>query len=552
MLLHLHIRNYALIQEITFSPGRQLNIITGETGAGKSILLGALNLLLGGRNEGRFLFDESQKCVIEGEFDLGALGLEDLFEEAGLDYEPVSTIRREIAAQGKSRSFINDTPTTQDVVRNIGNRLIDIHSQHDTLLLANADYQLQLIDQFAGAMAQRQQVAHAWQHFQQCRRQLSELEAQARAAQAEYEFNVFQLRELQAAHLKPGEDEELDQELNLLQNAEDIASKLHNAFELLEDGEACVNLQLKQAVRLLEKLQEYGTNFSDLRTRAASALTELQDIGNELFRLSEATESNPERLEAINERISLLFGLQKKHGLHNSTELLEKQDQIAARVQLVDNTTELLEKARATCQQAEREMNQLAEQLSAQRQSAAPAIEEKVMSLLASVGLPNSTFRVEIQPMAAGPTGADQIRFLFSANKGHKAKDLKQVASGGEFSRVMLALKAIMAERSALPTIIFDEIDTGVSGAVALAVARVMQSMAEEHQLISITHLPQIAAAGQHHFFVYKGEAQGRTTSHIKLLQPDDRVTEIAKMLGGDPPGPAAMTNARELLAVAQ
>ena len=553
MLADLRIDNYALIEHLHLRPSGRLTIITGETGAGKSIMLGAIGLLLGNRADTRMLFDQKSKCVVEGTFDVGHHPeVLDIFraEDLDLDDDGLAILRREITPAGKSRAFVNDTPVTLEVLRRIGEHLVDIHSQHDTLLLADEAYQLSLLDAYAGLLPARARYSAAYTGLRTAEAEARALEKQLTTQQRELDYTSFRLNELDEARLRDGEQEELEEEQKLLENAEEIKLKLSGATDALTDSEYAATGTLKTVVQALGNLAAYADTYAALRERLQSALIEINDIADELSSAERATEADPKRLADVEERLNLLYTLQRKHGARDTTELLAVAADLRGRVGNVQELENRLEATRAAVKAARADVQRLGQELSEGRRAAFPKFEQETRDLLAELGMPNARLVVRHDPAPQPqPSGLDAVGLRFTANRGAQPQPLAKAASGGEFSRLMLAVKYLLADKTALPTIIFDEIDTGISGEVALKVARLLRQMAAQHQCLAITHLPQMAAAGDLHYFVYKEEAAERTISRLKVLDKTERVAEIAQMIGGSSPGKAAVQSAKELLA---
>jgi len=550
MLQQLSIRNYALIQELEFIPVQGLNMITGETGAGKSIMLGALGLLLGNRADTKALLNEQEKCVIEGQFQISAYDLKNLFAELDLDYEESCIIRREIAPGGKSRAFVNDTPVTLDILKSIGGRLMDIHSQHETILLGVQDFQLNVLDAYAGLLEVTKVYRKQYLQWKQATEQYDELKKSAEASARLLDYNTFLLNELEEVDPQADEQEKLEQDLKKMENAEDLADKLHQISDGLSEGETSAVLLLQQAEKSFSHLSRYTNEYEGLHQRLNAALAELKDIAAETSDATEHIEISPKEAERIQERLSRLYMLQKKHSVNSNEELVALKEKLEQDVQLGKNVDEQLEEYAKAVEKAFQVIKETGKKLSKGRQEFAPKLSEELNLLLKDVGIPNAQVKVDHQelnvPMAGG---WDKVNFLFSANKGMAPQELKQVASGGEFSRLMLCLKYVLAERTAMPTIVFDEIDTGISGEVAIKVGKMMKHISAGHQLIVISHLPQIAAIGDEHFFVYKDHSGERTFSSMRKLKKDERVKEIAQMIGGENPSDTAIKSAKELLA---
>lgn len=551
MLNRLFIKNYALIENLDIQFDAGLNILTGETGAGKSIIMGALGLILGNRVEGKHFFRDDQKCIIEGFFQLGAYDLKAFFHEQDLEYEEVTIIRREIAVDGKSRAFVNDSPVTLSVLRALGELLIDIHSQHATLQLNTERFQLMVLD----SVAKNQAIATAYRDaFRSYREQLAvlnQLKIDIATTNSELDFNQFQFDELAQADLKDGEQEKLEDEVNQLENAEEIKRGLLAASQLLDESDQSVNQLLKEVLQHLQSVQRYLPNAAELLERLQSAHIEIKDIAAEVQTLGDDTHMDQSRLAIANERLSTLYSLQKKHRVDTVSGLLEIQDQLEQKIADVANRDERLIKLEAQLDESLRALELQGTDLHQSRNNVLAPVQDYVHQLLAEVGMPNAQLQVELTALPLDKykaSGGDDIQFLFSANKGQALQAIHRVASGGELSRVMLAIKSLIARSSALPTIIFDEIDTGISGEVALKVGQIMERLADHMQVLAITHLPQIASKGNAHFKVYKKDEGEKTVSNIVLLQHEQRITEVAQMLSGANPGESALQHARELI----
>jgi DNA repair protein RecN (Recombination protein N) len=561
MLQKLNINNYALIDNLEIGFDSGLNILTGETGAGKSIILGALSLILGQRAESKYFFNQQKKCVIEGTFKINGFHLADFFEENDLDYETETVLRREISADGKSRAFVNDTPVNLTALKQLGEKLIDIHSQHATLEINDPEFQLLVVDSVARHSDLLFDYQTKFRAYKKSLSKLNQLIAESDKAKADLDYFQFQFDELEKGALVADEQEHLELELNTLNNAEEIKRNLLNANYLLQDGEAAALIQLKEAGQALGSIEKYNPAVAELHQRINSAIIELKDVAAEIDGIEQHTFIDEARAEEVNTRLSMIYNLQKKHRVSTNAELLQIQDELSEKIQQALFSDEAIEKLQKQIAADKAELEKLAAQLSANRKKAIPDIEKQVLATLAEMGMANSSLKIEQippRPPAGGgvaeqaplltATGIDNIRFLFSANKGHALAEMSKVASGGELSRLMLSIKSIVAQYTALPTIIFDEIDTGVSGEVANKVGQIMERLAQNLQVITITHLPQIASKGQSHYFVYKDDSEAATFTRIKQLSNDERVLEIAKMLSGDKPGESALQNARELL----
>ena len=550
MLVDLKIKNYALIERLEMQPSPLLNIITGETGAGKSIMLGAIGLLLGNRADTKILFNTEEKCVIEGIFDIAPYKLQEFFAEEDIDFDTTCILRREITPAGKSRAFINDTPVTLDTIRLLGSKLMDIHSQHDTLQLGDPAFQLNIVDLFAQNAPLKEQYTLAFRRYRHLEANYRKIEAQLAQSQKELDYNTFLLNELTEAKLTADEQEELEDQLKQLEHAEEIKLKLGNALQYLSESEFCVLTGLKDATHLVGTLTEFGEHYKTLKERLDSCAIELQDIVGELENAERYTEADPERTEQVQDRLNLIYTLQRKHQARNNEELLALQADLEEKVSSVQNLDEALATTKMDMDQALVQVNEVATQLSQSRKAIFKRFEEELHHLLADLGMPNARLVIQHTSTAPMATGTDVISILFSANKGAAPQTLSKAASGGEFSRLMLCVKYLLADKTALPTIIFDEIDTGISGEVAVKVGRMMQLMAKKHQLVAISHLPQMAAQGDAHYFVYKEDRADRTISRIRKLTEEERVKEIAHMIAGANPSDNAFQSARELLAL--
>ena len=548
MLTSLKISNYALIDHLAMHPSAGLSMITGETGAGKSIMLGAVGLLLGNRADTKVLLHEEKKCVVEGVFDIRSYGLQEYFEELELDYEDSCIIRREISPNGKSRSFVNDSPILLDHLKTLGEKLMDVHSQHDTLLLGEGDFQLGLVDAFAQTGVERAAYQQVFKEFKSSKKRLEELNRQAETLKKEFDFNQFQLNELSSLSLVAGEQEELEASQEILENAEDIKVKIQEILSLFQDEQFGVLQGMGLIQSSLQGLERFAKAFGSYRQRFQEAFIELKDLEESLVDEDSTAEVDPEKLGRTRERLSKIYQLQKKHGLQTVEELLALERHLADQVFQVQQVEDQLLEAKQVQLEKEKAMLQAAEVLSQKRMGCFPPFERALEELLHELGMENARIQLERQSLDPHATGLDRIELLFSANKGMPLQPLKKVASGGEFSRLLFAIKYMMADKMALPTLIFDEIDSGISGEVALQMVRMMQVIAKNHQVICITHLPQVAAKGAVHFFVYKDHSAEKTISKVKELTAEERVHELAKMIAGVNPSPAAQASAKELL----
>nr|WP_121273789.1 DNA repair protein RecN [Pedobacter schmidteae] len=549
MLQKLSIRNYALIDSVELELDKGLNIITGETGAGKSIMLGALSLILGQRAETKYFFNQDKKCIIEGWFLLTDQQLQALFEENDLDFYKENTLRREISTDGKSRAFINDTPVTLAVMKQIGERLIDIHSQHATLEISDPTFQLSVVDTLAGHQLLLNDYRSKFKSYKQQQQLLAELKTKADEARNKQDYEQFLFNELENANLKADEQENLEAELQLLNNAESIKRSLLTSYNLLSEEETAVLSILKEAIGQIQNIEKFNPDYQTLNERMRSALIELKDIAAETSMLEEQIVFNPSRIDEINGRLDLIYGLQQKHKTNSVTELLAIQEQLSDNLANLLSSDEEIEKLIKSLDLLYAELEQMAAKLSVNRNKAISATETNVGHVLQQVGMPNAKIKIEQNPSTElNKDGKDTIALLFTANSGQAPAPVGKVASGGELSRLMLAIKSIMAKHTSLPTLIFDEIDTGISGETALRVGDVIGELEKNMQVICITHLPQIAAKGDAHYFVYKNEQGQRTTTGIRRLDKPSRVGAIAEMLSGKTPGASAMENAKDLL----
>lgn len=551
MLKRLAIRNYALIDNLDISFSNELNIMTGETGAGKSIILGALSLILGQRAEGKYFFNQQKKCVIEGTFEVNGFQLEDFFTENDLDYDRETVLRREISSDGKTRAFINDTPVNLALLKKLGEKLIDVHSQHATLEINDEEFQLLVIDTVAGNDDLLSDYRKTYKSYRNTQSRLKELISQSEQNKADLDYFQFQFDELEKAGLSEGEQEELEQEQSELTHAEEIKRSLLISIGVLSENEPSVAVQIKEALISLASAEKFKPELSKISERLNSALIEIKDIISEIEDFEQRSLINESRLEEVNERLDLLYSLQKKHRVNSDTELIAVRDQFSIKISSILFADEDIEKLKSESNKLHKEMTDLANQISKRRTDSIPKVEKQVMHTLSEIGMPNAVLQILNESLPEGKfdtNGNNQIRFLFSANKGQSPLPMNKVASGGELSRLMLAIKSLVAVHTSLPTIIFDEIDTGISGEVALRVGNIMEKLSKNMQVIAITHLPQIASKGNTHFCVYKDEESDITHTNIRELDKEERVMELAKMLSGNNPGESAIQNARELL----
>ncbi|WP_127141686.1 DNA repair protein RecN [Flagellimonas marinaquae] len=549
MLVNLSIQNYALIDDVRVAFPKGFTTITGETGAGKSILLGGLSLVLGKRADLSSLKNTEQKCVIEAEFEISNYQLQSFFEENDLDYEAVTILRREILPSGKSRAFVNDSPVTLDVMRALGDQLVDVHSQHQTMQLADNDFQMKVLDALAENEGNLSGYAEALQKLRNVSKELQKLEDFQANADKEHDYNSFLLEELEAAKLKEGMQEALEEEYEQLSNVEQIMENLSAGHQLLNDERLGVVGRLTELKRAFQNLSDFGSDYKALNDRIQSVLIETDDIATELERLKDTVEANPERLEVVNGQLQQLYDLQKKHHTDSVSELISIREELAQKVDAVANIESKIKAKKNEVASITETVDAWAKKISEGRKAVIPKLKERLQINLVSLGMPSATFKIELNPSSTfKPNGKDDLVFLFSANKGSNYGELKKVASGGELSRIMLTIKSILAEYENLPTMMFDEIDTGVSGEISNRMGEIMQQMSNTMQVFSITHLPQVASKGQHQFKVYKEEAQGGTSTHIKQLNKEERIKELAEMLGGKNLSESALAHAKELL----
>ncbi len=550
MLKKLHIQNYAIIEELEIDFPGHLNIITGETGAGKSILMGALSLILGDRADTSVLLNREKKCFVEGLFAVsGKKEVKQFLRENDLDADEELVIRREISAAGKSRAFVNDTPVNLEQLRQLSSLLVDLHRQFDTLALGESDFQREVLDALAGhqeLLLQYQTVYAQWQHSS---RELEELLQQKNQFTKEYDYHKFLFDELEEANFRENELEETEAALQLLNSSEGIKTVLSRVSYELDEGEQPMVQQLKLLINQLQPYTSYHASLPALMERLQSVQVELKDIAGEIEHINDQVQFDPQKVEQLNERISVGYKLLKKHGVKTTNELLEIKNQLEEKLQAVLNIDDAIASKEKVVQQLVQEAESLAKQLSANRAKQVKPLQDKVNKLLAQVGMPNARLRVDVQQLPdLQRYGKDEIEFLFDANKSNRFEPVRKVASGGELSRLMLCIKSLVAKSLDLPTLIFDEIDTGISGEAARQVGIIMKELAAKRQVICITHQPQIAGKADAHFFVYKEIRGEEVKTGIRLLTQDERITAIAKMLSGEKPTAAALENAREMV----
>jgi len=548
MLRALHIENYAFIEHLQLSLDKGFTVITGETGAGKSILVGALSLILGTRADSSVLFNTSKKCIVEGEFDIDNLNLEDFFVKNDIDCNRFTILRREITENG-SRAFINDTPVTLAILKEFAEKLVDIHSQHHQLMINKPDFRLQTVDDFALLREDNILYQKVYQQYNNVERDLLQAKEKAARERLEKEFLTFQSEELHQAKLFSGEQEELEQQIAFLKNVEEIKMQLYCALQLLSEKEENCIQQLNEAKNACQSVVKYDEKINELFTRLNSVLAEVKDIAFELANKEETVEINPSELERCENRLDTLFRLQQKHSAKNEEELLQKLVQIDAQLTQFENLETHIEQLQKEYEILTDKITTSAKNLSEKRKEAALLFEKEIENKLSVLGMPDTLLRVDIsQSPAFTITGTDVVQFLFTANKGIPLAAVEKTASGGELSRIMLAVKSVISAASFMPTVIFDEIDTGVSGLMASKVAAVMHDVSLQRQLLAITHLPQIAARANVHFLVYKEVENNKTTTKIKEITENERISEIAKMMTGNQTGEAALKAAAELL----
>lgn len=547
MLRRLTVENYALIDKLDLELDAHLNIITGETGAGKSILLGALGLLLGNKNESGTIRDQERNCIIEGTFDIEGYGLEAFFEDNDLDYEPQTVIRRMISPLGKSRSFVNDMPVQLSVLRELGVRLIDIHSQHRNMILSDEAFRQSALDTLAGAGESVAEYKKIYSELRYAERELEQMTSQAESLRKDEEWLRYQVEEFEAAALKAGELAEAEEELAVLENADQIGEALATVRNILDAEQIGVLEQLSAAENTIQRVKGNYPQGEEIASRLHSVVQELKDLGQTVADDSERIEANPERLQKLTERVNLIYSMCQKHRVQTLEELIAVGERLAEQLSAITHSDENIERQREKIAALRAKAEKWADKIHTLREKASKGMSKSIASTLTSLGMPEAQFIVEV--VDAGelmPSGKDHIRFMFTANGRMAPQPVEKIASGGEISRVMLALKALLAEKSKLPTIIFDEIDTGVSGRIADAMGDIISRLSENMQVVAITHLPQVASKGESHFVVYKQDSR----TNISRLGEDDRITEIAKMLSGSEITAAALSQARILLGV--
>lgn len=549
MLKRLHIRNYALIEQAELEFSEHLTIITGETGAGKSILLGALGLVMGERADTKIFYNDNEKCVVEVWFDVSRYELKDFFEENELDYDAEVVIRRELSPSGKSRAFINDTPVSNILLRRLTEALVDVHQQFDVLDIHEVNFQLRMLDALAGNASLLTSYREEYRKYAAEQRLLADLVERSRRAAQEMDFLRFQCEELQQAQLQEGEQESLEAELTRLTHAEDIKRLYGTAGHYLSEAENSIIGQLLSVARSLAPVRRVSKALDQLSERIDNALTELQEIARDCLRIGEETEYDPERMAQVQERLNLLYRLQKKHGVQHVSDLMRLQEDLERRLSEFTDLGGQIADLEHVLAERETRLRRIAEQMSQRRREAAGVFEERIHALLGQLAMPHARLRVDIQPTSElTPTGTDAVQFLFASNAGSRFLPIKNVASGGELARLTLCAKSLVADAIPLPTLIFDEIDTGISGEVSRRMGAILRELSRRHQVISITHTPQIAACADRHFFAYKEVIGNRTATRLRALSYAERVHALGIMLSGDPPSEAAIAAARELI----
>jgi DNA repair protein RecN (Recombination protein N) len=550
MLLSLTIKNYALINELHIQFDQGFNVITGETGAGKSIILGALGLILGQRADTSVLNNPEKKCVIEGRFECKKSNdLEQFFVHNDLDWEIPLVLRREIAPGGKTRAFVNDTPVQLSLLRDVALQLIDIHSQHANLELGKRSFQLKVIDWFGGFGTMLDAYGSDYMKLTAMQKEYEELKAKEAREKTDYDYHIFQYKQLADAQLREEEQQELEAEHQALIHSEEIKESLGMVNALLDDGEPSALTRIKEASTILSRVKPFFSEANQLKQRVESALYDLRDLADECNRMAELSEHDPQRLEQVASRLDMLYTLQQKHRVSDISGLIAIRDRLEMKIQEVNSYEGQIAEKEKQIQETTKVVSQKAEELHQARCSVIVQLTEDILGYLKNLGMPNATFIIDIQKKTnLSPTGIDEAVFLFSANKGFKAEEISKVASGGEMSRLMLAIKTVVAQSKALPAIVFDEIDTGISGEIAVMMGSILLQMSRHMQVINITHLPQIAARGDAHFLVFKTDNEFGTETGMKRLGDEERITEIAKMLGGNNPSGSATDHAKVLL----
>lgn len=551
MLLRLRIQNYAIIEELELTFSDQLTVITGETGAGKSIVMEALSLVLGDRADTQVLFNKTKKCAVEAEFDVKKSDLKNFLESRNLDEEPTLTLRREIAATGKSRAFINDTPVNLSEMKTLGDLLVDMHQQHESQEISTTLFQLSLLDSMAQQETFVKNYRHSFSQYQERLMQLQNLKEQNQRDTQELDFLTFQLNELRSADLKEGEQELLETEQQQLEHAEEIQRGLMASLVTLRESEAAVTAQLREVIASLNSLRKYLADAEKLHARLESVRIELEDIADEMEAKQETIAADPARLEELQQRLDLIFRLQKKHRANDLASLIQLRSDLQQRIDSISIQTEHLEELQRQLDEQHHDLVADALKISAARKKQVPAITQSVNTMLKQVGMLHAQIKIEHELLDASglnANGLDHFGFLIASNKGSAFQEIRKVASGGELSRLMLCFKSLIASSASLPTLIFDEIDSGISGETAVKVSRILKHLAANHQVICITHLPQLAAKGDTHYFVFKEMQNGKTHTRVRALSREEKIKTIAQMIAGEKVTAAALESAKELL----
>lgn len=549
MLLSLEIQNYALIEKSRIEFSKGLTIITGETGAGKSILLGALGLIMGKRADTKVLYNSTKKCVVESTFDISSYKLHDYFAANELEYFDELTLRREISPNGKSRAFVNDSPVTLNVIQELSENLIDLHQQFDSLDLHKVSFQLRMLDALAGNTEMLLKYSECYHSYRNILKEIAQLEETIATQNKEFDFLNFQFSELENAKLVSGELEELESELQLLNSAEEIKRITTLAVNKLYESEYSVAESLRSLIKEFSTLGDVDNKFVDLSKRLEIVYEEIMDISSESADISENTEHRPEKIAEVQDRLNTLYRLLKKHQKESVEDLIQWRDELSRRLNRMGGLEGELQKLKSESNLLQNKLLELAKSLTESRKSVVPSFITKTEDMLRNLAMPNAKLEIKVEETDEfNATGKDKVTFLFAPNKGSEFLPIKDIASGGEISRLMLCMKSLVAAAIPLPTLIFDEIETGLSGNVAQKMGAILKKLASEHQVVSITHSPQIAAMADLHYYVYKEEQSDRTISHLKVLDQEERIYEIAKMLSGDPPSQTALANAKDLM----
>jgi len=551
MIKSLHIKNYAIIEQLEINFSKGLTILTGETGAGKSIILGALGLVMGNRADTKSLYDESKKCSVEAVFNISAYDLRVFFQDNEIEYDDETVIRREISPSGKSRAFINDTPVNLNILQQLSGALLDLHQQFDTLDIHNVSFQLRMIDALADNKRLASGYEEEFRQYNADQKRLANLIERNEASAKEVDFLQFQLQEFEEAELVEGEQERLEEELAVLTNAEEIKRTLSEAFQFLSESEQSVINQLEEVGVTLHQVSKFEKRLGQMSERFAGIIEELKDMAGEFEAVADETEYDPERITEVQARLDLIYNLQSKHKVSTVAELLEIQENIQKQLGEFGDLSSEIESLRTGIAEQEVHLREVAGMLSERRHLVVEEFENKVKTMLAQLSMQHAVLKVDIQKMEAlGPTGIDDVNFLFAANKGSRLQLIKDVASGGELSRLTLVTKSLVASAIPLPTLVFDEIDAGVSGDVALRMGNILRELSNQHQVVTITHSPQVASKADAHYFIYKKEKEDRVVTKVKELDLDARIHSIATMLSQNPPSDAAIANARQLIGV--